>query len=238
MNMISVIAASRRRGVPINLTSGLAHWWDLAASAATETDLAGSVNVPRQGTVTTSASGAPDGGSCVDLGDGSGYYLTSVIADLVDYASDWSANIWSNVSSYSSTGNWIMNQRENADARKFQIRHNTNDSAVTIIRDGAFVSATASSPGTASWRMTSLVVRGGNIEHWANGSLIESIAFTGSTETGSARFALGAASFADVNVNLRHRGLLFAAGMWSRALSSSEISALYNSGSGRRYASL
>ena len=205
---------------------------------ASELDLAGAVNLPRVGTVTTSASGAPDDGSCVDLGDAAGYYLTASIANLVDYAADFAINIWSNSSAFSSIGNWIINQRNNTTERKFQIRVNATNLNTAMFPGGGVLSALASSPGTGTWRMTTMVKRGANLEHWANGSLAASEVLSGAIETGNAPFALGAGSWVPTVMDVRHRGRLFAAGMWSRALSAPEVVALYNSGSGRRFAAL
>jgi hypothetical protein len=236
MFLARAIAASRRRGTNLNI--GLAHWWDLAASASSETDLVGSANVPRFGTVTTDASGAPDGGSCVDLGAAAGYYRISSADDLLNYSEDYSTNIWSNSSAYSSFGNWLINQRNDTSQRKFQIRISSINSSVAMFPNGNLTAALASTPATGAWIMSTLVVRGGSLEHWQNGALVDTVALSGAVETGNAPFAIGAGSWSPGLLDIRHRGRLFGAGMWSRALSAGEINELHNGGSGRRYASL
>jgi hypothetical protein len=91
--------------------------------------------------------------------------------------------------------------------------------------------------------MLSAVDRGTAMEFWIDGvKVAEARTELGARNTGTAAFAIGGHGWpptgGSMDATIDHRGLLAMAGQWNRPLNEAEMTALYNSGRGRRYESL
>jgi hypothetical protein len=82
-----------------------------------------------------------------------------------------------------------------------------------------------------------MVVRNHIVEMWVNGSIYGSQVRVMEQQTANAPFAIGNGAWG-ASASLQHQGQLFAAGVWNRALTASDINNLYNGGKGKRYENL
>jgi hypothetical protein len=237
MNMMgAMMAASKRRGT---LKKNLAHWWDLGSGGGAELDLVGTVNLSMEGTTTTGV--APDGGGCLNCGAGAGRLITGDIDELVNYGQNWSLSIWSRHNAgFSAINNTMAGQSFSANSvRKFRLLRGAANGPSSLVVSTSFNSSAQISVAEhpSGWYMNTAVRRGATIEFWINGTLLASGAYSGRPVTGIAKFGIGRDG-GDGDSRRFHRGLLFACGMWGRALEANEISTLYNNGQGKRFANL
>lgn len=87
---------------------------------------------------------------------------------------------------------------------------------------------------TGSWQFISATYDGSAMKLYTNGSEVASASFSGSIGTGTAVLGIGH-DITDNGSNVHLIGAIDEVGMWSRALTSGEISTLYNGGSGLQY---
>jgi hypothetical protein len=232
------------------LTRDLLYWWDLDAGGATVTDQQSGLVLTRQtlgaGGV-TSATPAPDGGTCIRFGTSVGdetRFVNASVAKPASYDTAFTVNIWvRRTSDASATGSWIINHRASSSSRHWQLNRSntTNDVRSTVFNSsGTGMAALLAGPGLNTWYMHTLVRRGSVVELWIDAVMVATAVIGTATETGSAPYAIGADAWGALNPNpsLSTRGQLWCAGQWTRALNGAEILALYNGGAGRKYAQL
>jgi hypothetical protein len=224
----------RRR--PISLLTNLHWWWDLSAadsSIASQTANAATLDLEASG-ITTSSTGAPDGGACI-AGTGDGLYRSpSTIAKPALWAGDYTINLWR----YKTAAADMMffNHRDVSGRYPQMMRLSARDSLYHV-SGGSFVEAGTTAGSTNTWAMLTGIRRGSDIELWVNGSLITTVGGTSApSATAAYRLAIGGAAWD--GGGLRFQGRLFGVGVWGEALDSTKITALYNGGAGRRYSSL
>lgn len=232
------------------LTRNLRYWWDMDAGGATITDQVSGLVLTRQtlgaGGV-TSATPAPDGGTCIRFdiaGSDATRFINASVAKPASYDTNFTVNIWvRRTSDGGATGAWAINHRQSGASRHWQLNRSNISSDVrnTIFDSAGVVSiANVAGPGLNTWYMQSLVRRGSVMELWMDAIKVATVAIVGNTETGAAPYAIGADAWGTTNANpsLAHRGQLWAAGQWDRALNGAEMAALYNNGNGRKFAAL
>ena len=235
----------------ITLKTDLLYWWDLDTGGSSITDQHSGLVLSRQGTGgTTSIGTAPDGGNCIQFATNTGGNVTRFVNSTVymapGYDTAFTINIWARDTGTSSTGNWRINHRNGNPTfiGYWQINRNTaaGNNNCSFWPDGITnptTTAAASAAALNTWRMYTLVRRGNEIEQWNDGVLVASASFsTGTMDVQAAPYAIGGAAWVSNNSALAHRGQLWCAGHWYRALSASEILALYNGGTGLKYAAL
>jgi hypothetical protein len=228
------------------LLTDLVWYWDLSSADATITDQHSSLALSRVGTTTTESTGGPDGGPCINFGAAAGKYRNASVAKTVSYDDGYTVNIWARSTGTSTTGNWLVNHRNDPasipDNRYFQLGARAASSDFISSFDAANTarSAIASQAALDTWQM--LTVRDtGTVTELYRDTLLVATASTaiGTRATGAAAFAIGGNSWqAAINTFLNHRGQLAMAGVWNEPLSTAAITALYNGGNGRRYADL
>jgi len=232
----------------VDLKTNLLHYWDLDATASTMSDLHGSLDLTRGGTVDTNSTGAPDGGSCVEMntaGTAVGYFRETNVAKFAAYDTAITINVWARSTSSSSTGNWIINHRNDnlGSVVYFQIRTRASaasDDAGSFASTSSFFTITTAEEALNVWQMLTLRKDGNAIEFFRNGSSLGTTTFSGSFGAVNAPFAIATPAWPSSfgSTFLSHRGQVFAAGIWAEALDATQISALYNGGNGLRYAAL
>jgi hypothetical protein len=233
----------------MTVKDGLVWYWDLDSADASIVDQHSGLSLSRIGTTTTVTGGAPDGGNCVSVGNGVGKYRNSSVPKTISYENGFSANVWVYSTSDSSVGNWLISHRNDASLspnnQYFQVAARflgASDVASIPSAGGAvYRSAVASPAGVQNqWQMLTVVDTGTTTHLYRNGVLLASDSTTLSTrDTGAASFSIGGESWNSlINSATTHRGRLSMAGVWDRPLTADEITWLYNSGAGRRYASL
>jgi hypothetical protein len=99
-------------------------------------------------------------------------------------------------------------------------------SSWAVINDSAF------NPSAGRWTQAVLTYDGTTLRIYINGSLSSSASGPAITTSGTAPLEIGRETGAAFN------GSISSVGFWKRAISASEVTALFNSGSGRTYASL
>ena len=236
-------------GIPTPL-----HWWDLDDLSDGLTDQGdGSNDMSLTNVSTTVDTGdAPDSGDSILIGSNTQYLHT-----LNNFAWDGSGNevswaAWFKCESQSSTYNSILMWR-NASSTTPRIIHldvtnSTVDTARVITFDDdspddlILASGTSEvSPATPAWFHVVGVFDGvDTVEIFVNGTSegTSTNASFGTIEQGSAPFAIGAASWDKTTASVHHDGNVWACGIWDEALQQADIDALYNSGSGAKYANL
>ncbi len=175
--------------------------------------------------------------------------LPSGIYSLFNGTSNWTINAWFNIQTqptggtegtiYNSTSNTAQNfQRWNAHFHAFDSDGSGTATKLKFYRaNGASVIGTITGNTTLStgtYYMGTVTYDGSNINLYLNGSLdATAVSSTGSASTGAnGRFGKAINSSSSINY---WNGYLDEIGFWSRALSGSEITQLYNSGSGLTY---
>lgn len=224
-----------------NLKASLFYYWDLDNGASSIiTDSVSGLALGKTGTVNTLPNGAPDGLSCIEMNGA--YYFTNNVPPISGYGNYFTCNIWVYSYSQSAIGNWVMSHRNNAsNTTYFQILSFVNGTAEVDFFTSTGVFYNFQSIVLNRWYMITAIRRGDILEMWVNGNIVAAFVETvikGPTNTLSAPFSIGAASWVPGNSGLQHRGRVFAAGIWNRALNQSEIKKLYNNGRGRRFNNL
>jgi hypothetical protein len=229
----------------MSLLAPLQWYWDLSAADASIVDQHSGLSLGRIGTTTTSSTGGPDGGPCIDFGAAAGKYRNASVVKTVSYDDGYTVNVWVRSTGRSATFNMPMSHRGVSvpDPFYFQLNALRSDSLdrVTTFSDsiiGRFASAAQESLNV--WQMMTLRDTGTTTEFWRNGVLLDSSSTVlGARSTAAAPFAIGGHSWEDViSPNVNHRGQLAMAGVWNEPLDAAQILRLYNGGMGRRYADL
>jgi len=227
----------------VNLLTNLVWYWDLSSADATITDQHSGLTLSRIGTTTTDATGGPDGGPCISFGNAAGKYRNASVAKTISYDDGYTVNIWVRSTASGSVLNMAVNHRALTGSLYFQLlarRANGNDQAFTIDATPANRIAQNAQESLNTWQMLTLRDTGTTTELYRNGVLVAtSSTVLGARSTAAAEFAIGGEAWnGTIDGALNHRGQLAMAGVWNEPLSQSAITALYNSGAGRRYSDL
>lgn len=225
------------------LKNGLVWYWDLAESLATITDQHSGLALTRSGTINTLIDGAPDSGSCVEIpsaSTGTDVFRNTSVASQVFYRDTYSVNIW--VMNYSLSGTYnthIAHRAIAANGDYFSLYSNATGNGMIYYNSvpTEFAVAFTARP-LNTWIMITMVRHSYQFDLYINAEQVSQTGlFTGTTGVNAAPFSIGNASWTP-QASFQHRGRLFGAGVWGRALKNPEIVALYNSGFGRRYENL
>lgn len=230
----------------IDLKSTLLHYWDLDTDNAVLLDKQGTNNLTKVGTVTTLLD-APDGGLCSNLGNGLGYFYKSNFAKPTAINNNFSYNIWAKSIATSSVGNWIISHRGDLQDKIYYqllVRLVSTQQDVTSFYDTSSTNLRVDTPDESNlnqWYMYTYTKTPTELKLYRNGVLMASSVYANQIEnnlTTSQPFAIGTGSWSLGSSTTIHRGQVFAAGIWASELTQAQITALYNNGNGRRYASL
>jgi hypothetical protein len=227
------------------LLTNLAWYWDLSSAAATIVDQQSGLVLTKSGTVNTLATGGPGGGACIDVGNSAGYYINNSVAARGSYTTGFTANVWVYRTANSTTGNWLFNHRGATTGTYWQQTFSTaRDGNVVSVFGESMVIRSSYIDGTRialnTWGMATLVHTGTATSLYLDGVHIITVdtPVLGAMGTVASPLALAAAAWNPGAAGGSHRGRLAMAGLWDRVLTAPEVTLLYNSGSGRRYAEL
>jgi hypothetical protein len=223
----------------MSLLTNLVWWWDLSAATATITDQQSGLTLTSDGNnpPTLNATGGPDGGPCLTFSQ-SRYRAT--VPRTIDYNAAFSANIWVRSTGTSSVFNGAMMHRNQAAQWYWQIstRGSGLDSGFGGDAASAYRNPTNTAGALNTWQMLTLVNDATSMRLYRNAGLVATDSTTlGLRNTQDAAFAIGGQSWLG-QIDTWHIGQLAMAGVWSKGLTESELSQLYNSGVGRRYSAL
>jgi hypothetical protein len=140
----------------------------------------------------------------------------------------------------------VISKSDGNNAREFQIVLNTGGSlGFAVFPDGTFANRKDLNSGASAFIANTwnfFVCRydssgGGTMGISINGQAFNSLGSVGAiTQTNTNTLTLGC--FINTASGLNYNGRLASVGFWKRALSASEVTALFNTGAGRTYASL
>jgi len=228
-------------GSAVDLTNGLLHWWDLDDDGVWSDDV-GSWSLTESNAVGVAAASAPDSGAAADFA-ASGIYKA---AAWDGSGGARSAVVWAKADQINGTaGNFLISHRSATDIN-FQLYLASSDNAFSgVFSDGAGTLATVTdgiSRSTGEWYLVGIATNG-NSDHklWVNAVQTDSAStvLAGTVKSGSLSLGIGAGAWAlPPSINTGHDGKLCMAGIWDRVLEQADWTALYNSGSGLRFADL
>jgi hypothetical protein len=230
---------ARRKTSGVDLKSTLLHYWNCDTDAATMNDLHGSINLTKTGAAGSVSNVAPDGGACFINAENS-YYRNASVPKIAAYDNDVTLNCWVFTASATAFGRGVMEHvnsgatvvyylfriartTENADRWDFR---NSSNTAVRI--------DVSPYESIEKWNMFTGVKTKTGVKLYINGVLSGSQSGDLSTvQSGNGILTVGA-FFGGTGIQQR----TFAAGIWEGELTQQQITALYNSGQGKRYAAL
>lgn len=206
-------------------------YWKLDESSGNATDSIGSLSAVN--TSVTYSAGKINNGAVYN---GSAFHTISDNA-AIKPASDISISLWVNITSTSSY-QMLLAKGENAgDTRSYEIRcFGTTTQIEVQMRTGGgsyiqFRSTIAI--GTGTWTHIVITRTGATNKIYINGTSDTLAANT--TQTTSIDYSTDALWFGQRNGGLRFNGKLDEIGIWNVALTSTEVTTLYNGGTGIQY---
>ena len=160
--------------------------------------------------------------------DGTNDYVSSDSNIGITGSNSRTINIWFNKNNYSADDDYLINLGYNGGGSTntffgFSIR---SDVIYALLYANDF--STGVTPSHSTWYMVTLTYDGTIVRAYVNGSA--SGTYTGALSTNNAPVYLGGLNAAGF-----FNGKLDEAGVWSRALTSDEVTELYNSGNGWSY---
>ena len=212
------------------LTTGLVSYYKFDTDA---NDSHGSNNGTVSGAVLTTSSGGFIG-ECYDY-DGTNDLITASGADAsIEGATAISAFGWINPNSIS--GKTIFGKGFSNDSdEQFIVYFSTDSKFRLILRTTAgrtLIDTTADAPSTGSWAHVGFTYDGTNVKLYADNVVVASTTTSGALTTGSTySFIMGQSGSGTFFFD----GKIDEVGLWTKALTTDEVSDLYNSGAGLPY---
>lgn len=205
-------------------------WWKMDESSGNATDQVGSLSAVN--TSVTYGSAKINNGA---IYNGSAYHTVSD-ASGVKPTSDISISLWVNITSTSSY-QMLLAKGENAgDTRSYEVRcwGTTTQLEVQMKAGGNFIAfRTTTAIGTGTWKHIVITRTGATNKIYIDG--VSDTLQANTTQTGSIDYSTDALWFGQRNGGLRFNGKLDEIGIFNVALTQSEVSELYNSGTGISY---
>lgn len=226
------------------LKDNLVSYWKLEESNGTRVDAHGSNDLTDNNTVLF---GTGINNACADFERSNGEYLSITDASQsgLDFSTAFSANLWVNYESVPSSGgqwNFISKFLSTGNQRSYLLYANESGGSILLhfyeTNNGstAIDKSVTITPSTSTWYMYTVVYdgSGGTVDFYIDGSQVgtQQTGFHSTIYNGTAPFELG-----DVGQfgSLGHDGLMDEVAVWGRAISSTEIAEIYNSGTGLFY---
>jgi hypothetical protein len=205
---------------PLIPTDGLSLW--LKADAGVTIGSVGGV---------TYATGKISNCASFDGQDGGGSYNSRLYSDSfgVDVNNNFSFSVWMKPRSFSSYQHIIGAPFNNG----FYIGADETDLKFSLF-NGAVFGITAPTVTPDTWHHYVFIRDGDTLKLYADNSLIGTADVTGETFTGDPLFSVGGGENSEYFFN----GDIDEMALWSRVLSGSEVSTIYNSGNGINYAAI
>lgn len=221
------------------LSDNLISYWKFDESSGNAADSVGSNTLTNINT-TSYVAGKINNGADVEVSSSQGFSIADASQSGLDLSGDLTFSVWFKMESAPSggEGSIIVKRIGAGNNRSYHWKLNNGGTQIGLLwyTDGSSVGGNLSvawTPSTATWYHMAVTKSGTTAKFYVNGAQ-QGTDQTGSSATihnGTAPFEVAYwsddAGFVD--------GVLDEMGVWSRALSDSEISSLYNGGSGLGY---
>ena len=219
----------------LTLSTGLVSYWDMEEASGTRYDLHGSNNLTDNNTV-TQATGKV--GNCASIASANTEYLSITDASQtgLNITGDLSASFW--INNTTDNDGVILGKRKASNAQYFiDYRTSPNRLRLSVSDDGtnSDVLEVETTLNTGTWYhvVCNWDASAGEVEFFVNGSSVgtDSGLITSLYGSGNGEFQIGSRDGTASWLN----GLIDEVSIWSKILTSTEITALYNSGDGIPY---
>lgn len=219
----------------MSLTTNLVSYWKLDETSGNAADSVGSNTLTNNGTSTYSSALINNG---INLGDNNTTKSLSAVNNLGIDGGTISVSIWIKRLTGATNGKVFFCQG-NSNSKVGYLLRDTGSGTLWVSRfrtgtaeDGAIIGTTTSVISSSIFTHIVLTYDGTNVRGYLNGTLTNTTASSGGASTALPNvFGLGqdfsATAFASVIID--------EVGVWNRALTSTEISTLYNGGAGLQY---
>lgn len=207
------------------LNNGLLNYWKLDETSGNRADSKGSATMAPSSTAPGSTTGII--GNAATFNGSSSFLSTSGVATLG--STSWSIAGWTNVQG---GGSIISKGTFTGSGHGFTANLSVSAWHPQISNGTTFSELTATFPGTGVWVFFFISYDGSTFQSSINNGTMASASISITLDDSSYSFVMGA----DTNgTNGFINGFLDETGIWNRVLTSSEITSLYNSGSGKTY---
>jgi len=232
--LIAAITSSYSTEILVpNLSDSLVSYYKLDGDA---TDSHGS----NDGTVYGATSVTGKINNCYSF-DGVNDYINTGINSVSFQSGNFSVSAWVKTSGTSKHQTYMgIDMVETGNRGLFYFKKHIDDYFNFSVSNNSGGDSTATSsfiPNTTEWYHLVGVFDGVSVKLYINGNLEESVPFTGSIATATQDLTIGCGYFSDNKVDFVD-GLIDEVGIWSRALTVSEVSELYNGGDGLAYSNM
>ena len=248
MNLINPYRFSAAGGpIPTPL-----HWWDLddlgtGTGAGLDDQGSGTNDMTLTNFNSTVESGvAPDGGDALLLDGANDYVYTTSDFTWDGDPTALSVSIWVQIDS-SSADNRMFSWRDNSGDRLVELlRLNSNGYIKAVVWDDADAGKVTSddaglalATGADFYHVVLTWLKGGTMEMYVDGSIVagastSTVGVSDLEDTNTMLFTIG--YYSPTRNTLEHNGNLWSCGVWDAELTADEVSTLYNSGTGGKYA--
>ena len=218
------------------LTDNLVGFWELEeAAGTTRLDALGTTSLTDHNTV---GRGTGIVGNAAVFVSASSQYLTAPSSSTLQTgAIDFSLQVWVKFTSFPNT-QMLIAKDDGSGAPEYEIIVSTAPAIVFRIFNGGFVDVTSSlTPSSGTWYH--IIGYHDSVNHVQgiiiNNGTPDTVSSTGGPTTNNFNFSLGVD---DTSTGRFVNGTLDQVGLWKRVLSGSDITSLYNSGSGLSYAAM
>jgi len=207
-------------------TTDLVSFWKLDEASGTRYDAFGSNDLTDNNTVGQGTGNVY--ANAADFVAANAEYLNSASSNF-DFVDEMTVCAWIKIDAYSSTGNWIINKRGNTTDGWHLTCINSDGKVYFAVQpdSGAEFITSSSTLSTGSWYFIHGQITGTTFKLGVGGTWENTSTYSGTLSSSSNDLRVGTASWIE-DLSLRHDGLIEAVGIWNRALSDAEITALAN----------
>jgi hypothetical protein len=228
--------APEQATVPSTLSSSLVAFWRLDEVAGVRVDSAGTSHLTDNNTVTQNAGKV---GAAAQFTAASSEYLS--VADNAALSMgniEFTVSAWVYLDSKTATRTILSKRVGVGTGGEYSLVYdNSSDRFLFAVFDSTTginiaTANTFGSPSTATWYFIVGKVEAGTLKVSVNGGAFDSVAKTVTIPDTAAPFLIGAQQSVPT---LFFDGRIDAVGIWKRALTSAEVTELYNAGAGKEY---
>lgn len=225
------------------LQDNLIEYWKLDESSGNAVGVVSSTTLTNTGTASYASAKINNG---VDFGStNTTKWLNEITSNLGIDGGACSLAGWVKLSAEIGAGNWCFFNTSSGTSKTWQyIEYNYNSGTrrLSFSRDKAGVGDQGPkytiTMGTSDWYHLVYTYDGTNVRAYINGSLVggpTAASGNGSTTVSSSGFSIGDRIYSGGALGNKVRGIQDEVGLWSRAITADEVTALYNSGNGLAY---